>query len=105
MQNKYKPKEIIEFSDTTLMVVWEDGHESISPARFLRLACPCAVCVDEVSGAPLLDPTSVTEDVHPSSLELVGHYAIQPRFSDGHFTGIFSFELLRGLCPCKECRT
>ncbi len=103
MSAKTTPTEVGRSGEHDLKIRWEDGHESIYPARFLRLACPCAVCVDEVSGAPLLDPTSVTEDVHPSSLELVGHYAIQPRFSDGHFTGIFSFELLRGLCPCGEC--
>ena len=41
---KYKPNEVIEFSDTTLMVVWEDGHESLYLYDDLRQECPCATC-------------------------------------------------------------
>ncbi len=33
----------------------------------------------------------------------VGNYAIQISFSDGHSTGIFSYDYLRTLCPCGEC--
>ena len=51
--------------------------------------------MDEVSGQPLLDAARIAADVHPVRLELVGHYAIQPVFSDGHLTGIFTFEHLR----------
>ncbi len=98
------PTEIGRHGEHDVKILWEDGHESVYPARLLRLHCRCAVCVDELSGAPLLDPDSVPEDVHPTSLELLGHYAIQPRFSDGHFTGIYSFELLRELCPCGDCQ-
>ena len=35
--------------------------------------------------------------------EAVGHYAIQLEFNDGHSAGIFSYDLLRTLCPCAEC--
>jgi DUF971 family protein len=103
MSAKTTPTEIGRSGEHDVKIRWEDGHESVYPARYLRLNCRCAVCVDEVSGAPLLNPDSVAEDVHPTSLELVGHYAIQPSFSDGHFTGIFSFEYLRSICPCPVC--
>ena len=33
----------------------------------------------------------------------VGNYAIQISFTDGHSTGIFSYDYLRTLCPCEEC--
>lgn len=98
-----RPREITRAGAHDVAIEWADGHRSVYPARLLRLACRCAVCVDEVSGAPLLDPARVPEDVHPVSLTLVGHYAVQPVFSDGHNTGIFSFETLRALCPCPEC--
>ncbi len=97
------PTEIGRHGEHDVKITWEDGHESVYPARHLRLNCRCATCVDEVSGAPLLDTESVADDVHPIKLDLVGHYAIQPTFSDGHFTGIFSFDHLRGICPCPEC--
>lgn len=104
MSTTTTPVEIGRHGDHDVKIRWEDGHESVFPARYLRLHCRCAVCVDEVSGAPLLEPDSVAEGVHPTKLELVGHYAIQPSFSDGHFTGIYSFEVLRTLCPCGECQ-
>ena len=73
------------------------------PALMLRLACPCAACVDEMTGRPLLDPTRVPTDVQPVALELVGGYGIRVRWSDGHSTGIYTFELLRAICPCEVC--
>jgi DUF971 family protein len=99
------PREIQRAGAHDVQIDWADGHCSVYPARLLRLACRCAVCVDEVSGAPLLQPERVSADVHPVSLALVGHYAIQPVFSDGHNTGIFTFEYLRAICPCPDCAT
>ncbi len=64
------------------------------PARALRLACPCAACVDEMSGRRTLDPATIPADVHVDSLELVGAYGVRIRWSDGHGTGIYTFELL-----------
>ncbi|MCB1162871.1 MAG: DUF971 domain-containing protein [Candidatus Krumholzibacteriia bacterium] len=98
------PKSIRRHGEHDVEIVWADGHTSLYPARYLRLNCRCAVCVDEVSGVPLLDPASVPEDVHPVSLQLVGRYAVQPIFSDGHGTGIFSFDHLRAICPCPDCQ-
>lgn len=98
------PREIKRAGAHDVQIDWADGHRSVYPARLLRLACRCAACVDEVSGAPLLDPACVPEHVHPVSLALVGHYALQPVFSDGHNTGIFTFEHLRALCPCPDCQ-
>ncbi len=98
------PSEITRSGEHDLRILWRDGHESVYPARFLRLACRCAVCVEEMTGQPLLDPASVPGDVHPVSVELTGSYAIQPSFSDGHDTGIFTFDHLRASCPCPDCR-
>lgn len=64
------------------------------PARALRLACPCAACVDEMSGRPILDPATVPADVAPSGVELVGAYGLKVRWSDGHGTGIYTFQAL-----------
>jgi DUF971 family protein len=33
----------------------------------------------------------------------VGNYAIQITFTDGHATGIFSYDHLRSICPCPDC--
>jgi DUF971 family protein len=74
---------------------WSDGVEHFVPARVLRLACPCAGCVDEMTGERTLDPAKVHANVEVESWEAVGRYAIAFRFSDGHDTGLYLFELLR----------
>lgn len=86
-----------------IRIRWSDGHESVFIARALRLACPCASCIDEMTGTPVLNPASVPEDVHPLTLGLVGRYAVHFNFSDGHGSGIYSFEKLRAICPCDVC--
>ncbi|MBI3021550.1 MAG: DUF971 domain-containing protein [Candidatus Omnitrophica bacterium] len=79
---------------------WQDGHESVYPARELRLACPCAACIDEVTGAVRIIATSVPQNVVPLKIDLVGRYAISIQWSDGHSTGIYAFDYLRKRCPC-----
>ncbi len=90
--------------DDGLLIDWDDrGHRALFAARMLRLACPCAECVEEMSGRPLLDPARVPEDLRPLGVDLVGGYGIRVRWSDGHGTGIYTFERLRHLCPCDRC--
>lgn len=98
------PKEISYANQFDIKIVWNNGHESVYPARDLRLACPCAMCVEELSGEKLLKPETVPQDVHPTHLGLVGRYAIDIKWSDQHQTGIYSFEYLRKICPCEKCQ-
>jgi ATP-binding protein involved in chromosome partitioning len=88
----------------TLSVLWEDGQRSNFDVRDLRLACRCALCVEEMSGRPLLDPKSVRPDVTPRTITSVGNYAIQVNWSDGHSTGIYSFESLRAFAERGAAR-
>jgi ATP-binding protein involved in chromosome partitioning len=78
----------------TLSVLWENGNNNDFDVRDLRLACRCAMCVEETSGRPLLDPKSVRPDVTPRIITSVGNYAITINWNDGHSTGIYSFEHL-----------
>lgn len=92
--------------DDGILIEWDPaGHKALYPARALRLACPCAACVDEMSGRLLLDPGGVPEDVRPVSLALVGAYGLRVQWSDGHGTGIYTFQRLRASCPCDACGT
>jgi DUF971 family protein len=99
----FNPKDIEKIDDDKLRIVWEDGHISSYSFRFLRQNCPCAMCKDEWSGERLMDPEEVPQDTRSSKAELVGNYALAFAFTDGHGTGIFSFENLRRLCQCAEC--
>lgn len=93
----------IHRADDAVTITWAENHVGIYPARDLRLACPCAQCVEEMSSRPLLDPASVPDDVTPLRISLVGAYAIRIDWSDGHSTGIYTYEFLAGICPCREC--
>ena len=99
----FNPKNIEKIEDDGLRITWEDDHVSTFSFRELRQACPCALCRDEFSGEPLLDPATVPENLGATRAEVVGNYALTFAFSDGHGTGIYSFENLRKLCRCAEC--
>jgi DUF971 family protein len=91
--------------DDGILIEWDTaGHQGWYPALPLRLSCPCAACVDEMSGRALLDPARVPPDVRPVSLALVGAYGLKVRWSDGHDTGIYTFERLLAGCPCAACQ-
>lgn len=89
------PAEIRQAGPRELEIAWRDGARSRYAVRDLRLRCVCAHCVDEWTGECRLDPDSVPEDVHPLQIHSVGRYAIQIHWSDGHDTGIYSFDRLR----------
>jgi ATP-binding protein involved in chromosome partitioning len=97
------PVEIIGLNRPDITFVWEDEHETVYPARELRLGCRCARCVEEMTGRPLLDPATVPKDVVAKAIDLVGNYAIGIVWSDGHSTGIYSYRDLRAGCRCAIC--
>ena len=76
---------------------WDDGTTSRLGAREARGACPCAGCVDEMTGQRTLDPASIVATIAFSRVEPVGNYAVRLCFSDGHETGIFDWSLLKRL--------
>lgn len=83
--------------DRALSITWADGAESTLPLREIRLACGCAVCRNEITGAPQLDPATVPEDIGASRIAPVGNYALTFTWTDGHSTGIYPWEFLRDL--------
>mgnify|MGYP006291511935 CR=1 FL=1 len=80
-----------------LILRWADGAEQRLADRDLRLACQCAQCRDETSGARLLDPDRVPLDLALTRVWSVGNYALGMAFSDGHDTGIYTFRALRAM--------
>jgi DUF971 family protein len=93
-------------------ITWADGHESHYDFTYLREECPCATCNDErgkkqAFGAAASAPSAVLPMFKPKprakSATVMGNYAVQISFSDGHSTGIYSYDHLRSICPCAEC--
>ena len=93
-----EPTEISQEGNRQLRITWADGRTCDYRAASLRRACPCAQCVDEWTGERTLKPHAIAEDVEIGDLSIVGRYALNFRWSDGHETGIYSFQYLRDLC-------
>ena len=93
-----------------LLVEWTDGHQSRFPFGVLRDLCPCAECRDEKRPRPgRLKVLGGTPESRPAAGRLVrcdriGNYAIGLVWGDGHNSGIYSWEYLRGNCGCIGCR-
>jgi DUF971 family protein len=106
-----KPTKItVRKEEQTLTINWHDGHVSEFPLDGLRRACPCAECqgghenMGELPDPEIFDvpPLMRWEKV---KLQPVGNYAVRFIWDDGHDAGIYSWERLRAMCPCEECRT
>jgi DUF971 family protein len=89
-----------------LAVTWSDGRACTYPLSLLRTMCPCALCKTVRAGEKEKKKTSLT--ILPGNFsgplavthaELVGNYALRIDWSDGHNSGIYSFEYLRSICP------
>jgi DUF971 family protein len=96
------PVEIRRLGVQSVRVVWADGHVSEYENRYLRDHCPCAVCRESPRRRLPLAPGQ-SEEMYPAQVSLVGRYAVNLRWSDGHDTGIYSYQTLRELCPCAVC--
>ncbi len=93
--DEFQPLTITRSNPARIDVEWSDGHKTGYTTAELRGLCPCAQCVDEVTGRRVHDPASVPEDLIHRDVQLVGNYAIAIEFGDGHSTGIFPFRFLR----------
>jgi DUF971 family protein len=92
-----------------LEVTWGDRHESTFPLKYLRDECPCASCRTEREEARSNPFRVLPAGARPPSYEIadvepVGRYGMQITWSDGHATGIYTFEFLREICPCPACK-
>lgn len=96
-----EPTEIIEDSDSEVTIKWSDEAETKYKAADLRRACPCAGCVHEWTGEKILKAENIADNLTFSSIGIVGRYALNFIFSDGHDTGIYTFNYLRQLSEKK----
>lgn len=99
LRMRLEPKNV-QLIGSELAIQWNDESESYLPLEFLRRACPCAACGGEpdVLGNIIRPDVRYTpESFAVRSWELVGGYALQPRWGDGHGSGIYSYQYLRRL--------
>ena len=98
-----------------IKIDWKDGHHSDYSLGWLRDECPCAHCTGSHGTEPArtnysaAPPAASPFQMFKPSLKMlavepVGTYAIRISWSDGHSSGIYSWDHLRSVCPCVECR-
>ena len=96
---RVEPK-TLQLIGSELAIAWNDGDESFLPLEGLRRACPCASCGGEPDALGNISRPNVSYNAQSFALQgwtLVGGYAVQPQWEDGHSTGIYSYQYLRRL--------
>lgn len=81
-------------AETCLELTWAPERISKLPFRYVRENCPCAACVDENTGVRILDTASIPDDISPTGMGFSGNYALKIGWSDGHHTGLFTWDFL-----------
>lgn len=93
------PKEIRPENAQEIYISFNNGDAYLCDYRTLRYLCPCAVCVDEISGKRVITLDLVQPDVRVTEVQTVGRYAVKPIWSDQHSTGMYTYEYLH---ECME---
>ena len=109
-----EPEHIAISKSKGVKIDWLDHHHSEYSLAYLRDECPCATCTGAHGTAPQKTDYSSPQTATPFKMftptlrmlnvEQVGGYALRIDWSDGHNTGIYSYDHLRQICPCKECK-
>jgi DUF971 family protein len=105
------PEHIAISKSKGIEIDWKDGHHSSFGIDYLRDWCPCATCSGTHGTTPRPKDTEIAnpfqmyrERNRIVSIEPAGNYALKIGWNDGHSSGIYSYEYLRRVCPCAECR-
>lgn len=102
LPEQYKPTCLdLDLTAQVLHIGWADGTASDLPLLQVRKACPCAACRSQQaerthSLLPVLQTAPATS-IQATGARIVGNYALQIEWSDGHNTGIYDYRTLRGL--------
>lgn len=95
-----RPTKLALADERTLVIAWSDGQRRRYDVQELRDRCPCATCREKRTQAPPPGSLPILSAAEAQPLRLlgmepVGNYAYAIKFSDGHDTGIYTFEMLR----------
>lgn len=90
------PTLVKRISPGELKLVWDDGHESVFTAAFLRRHCPCAACLaeQEENRRQGLFSLPIAGQSELRAVELSGRNAMVITWGDGHRTGIYTWDYL-----------
>jgi DUF971 family protein len=91
---------IVHETSKVLELAYENGKNYRLPFEFLRVYSPSAEVRGHGPGQEVLQTGK--REVAIVNLEPVGHYALKPTFSDGHDSGLYSWEYLHDLCEHQD---
>lgn len=96
-----KPLQIKVEDKSNLLIKWDDNSQTRLSLKYMRDECPCASCKGETILLRTYRPPKpqvLSPDMYKiKSIKVVGGYAIQILWKDGHDTGIYSWEYIRQL--------
>lgn len=95
------PRKFFKTAEGKFGIEWNDGVRTAFGLKELRLACPCALCVDEHTGEKIIKDSDVAENIALESIMSIGSYAVGCLWSDGHRSGIYPYSYLRELTKSK----
>ncbi len=106
------PEHIAVSKSKGIDIDWKDGHHSHFPVAYLRDECPCATCTGAHGTVPQKTDYSAPANPFPMfkpsikmlNIEPTGNYGLKIFWNDGHSSGIYSYDHLRNICPCEECK-
>ena len=88
------PIDVRDVNKKELLILWSDETRQLIPYAQLRFLCPCAQCVHELTGKRMIKKEDINPDIEGLLIKPVGNYGVKIHFSDGHQTGIYSFDYL-----------
>jgi DUF971 family protein len=91
---------VVHQQSKVLELSYENGQTYKLPFEFLRVLSPSAEVQGHGPGQETLQTGK--RDVLIANIEPVGHYALKPSFSDGHDSGLYSWDFLYFLCENQE---
>ncbi len=91
----------LDLTENLLAITWSDGLESQFDGSYLRFICPCAECRGHAPGEVPPPEWSRCAPVRMTHVEGVGSYALRFTLSDGHASGIYSYDHLRSEDPAN----
>ena len=91
-----------QFDAQEIALTWADGSTTRVNNFALRANCPCALCVNELTGERMLRPETIRPDIAPKAVRAVGNYAVQVVWNDEHDSGLFSYPLVRRIAGETE---
>lgn len=108
MKQTHTPTNLDLQKDQALTIIWNDGGTSVYPIAYLRRMSPSAD-MRELRKSMASNPLTILPDsmgasgtITATGAEMVGNYAIKIAFSDGHDTGIYTWDYLHEIDPANQ---